>query len=151
MKKLIYLIITGFILAGCSDVRYALPTLDKSAKAFHPQANHAALYIFHNVSGDLPVIINGKKIGIVNSKTYLHGSIAEGSYTISHPVKSVIPIEIEASPGNLYFVKFTAGWNTSYFEEVPHELGIEEVLKRKATVNFAKIRPDTRIGVQVSE
>ena len=97
------------MLAGCASVRMASKDADAKAKSFAPAASdNANLYIYRNESMGgavkLPLLLDGTSIGDTGPHTYVFKTISLGKHTITSKSEKDVTLDIDAAPGQTYFV-----------------------------------------------
>jgi len=105
-------------LAACASVPPGDAQMDGTLKTFMPKSQMAGIYIYRNegisTMGKMDVSVDGKSIGQIADKTYLYAEVAPGRHIVTGRKgdSSIGGVEINASPGRLYYVKQASkeGW-----------------------------------------
>jgi uncharacterized protein DUF2846 len=96
-------------LAGCASVPMALADADAKAKTFvAPPSGQANIYVYRNetfgAAIKMPLLLDNQSIGDTGPHTYTFRQVAPGKHTITSKTEKDVNIDIDAQPGNTYYV-----------------------------------------------
>ena len=96
----------GAFEAGAANL--AGPEEDQHAKQAVPPAGSALIYVFRSeeppVESDVPVTLDGTRIGETGPHTFLLATVAPGKHYLASGDKVIVNLGIECQAGNTYFI-----------------------------------------------
>jgi hypothetical protein len=108
MKKFLAIAAIAINLVGCASVNMATPQQDAAAKTFTAPANNAGIYIYRNetigAAVKMDVDVDSQPIGQTVANSFLYKEVAPGKHTNTSKSENTDSVEIDAKPGNLYYV-----------------------------------------------
>lgn len=138
-----FLPIVLLMLAGCAQ----LPPLpgDAAAKRFEPVSDRAVIYVARNaLERDFvaPIMLNDEMMGATYRGTYMRIVVPGGKYRIAGFAADSGRIDVQAQPGQIYFINQTTwGYGSlagSQFQLVDAKYGQSVVLGGTMTSEFIR-------------
>lgn len=138
-----FLPIVLLILAGCAQ----LPPLpgDAAAKRFEPVTDRAVIYVTRSaLERDFvaPIMLNDEMMGATYRGTYMRFVVPAGKYRIAGFAGDSGRIDVQAQPGQIYFINQTThGYSSltgSQFQLVNAQYGQSVVLSGTMTSEFVR-------------
>lgn len=131
-RVLLGLALAAFVLGGCASTPQASPEQDALAKTFVTHPNAATIYVyrseFNHFDTDSVLYLDGRLIGATLPGAYFRIDAVPGRHVLHGTAYDAGRMELEARPGQLYFVAHTVIGGQSHFELVPDPVGRERVL-----------------------
>lgn len=138
-----FLPIVLLILTGCAQ----LPPLpgDAAAKRFEPVSDRAVIYVARSaLERDFvaPIMLNDEMMGATYRGTYIRIVVPGGKYRIAGFAGDSGRIDVQAQPGQIYFINQTTyGYSSltgSQFQLVDAKYGQSVVLSGTMTSEFIR-------------
>jgi hypothetical protein len=122
MNRALHVVLLAFALgqlACASQLAFAPPDLQARAVEFPPPSpGKARLYVFRPGGLErtlLPAAIDGVMLGSTTHNSFLVVELPPGSHIIASPTnENVSTVRLEASEGQIYFVKLSTRWGWKY-------------------------------------
>lgn len=114
---------------GCaSQLAFAPPDLQLRAVEFPPGSpGKVRLYVFREGGLGrtlLPVVIDGVMLGSTMHNSFLETELPPGSHVIASPTnENVSTVRLEASEGQVFFVKLSTRWGWRYTRSALVQVG----------------------------
>jgi hypothetical protein len=124
------LLIAGFA-AGCASTPQASRERDSDAKQFGTHPATAALYVFRPdraLEEESVLYMDDRLIGATLPGAYFRIDARPGRHRLHGVAADAGSIELEARPGEIYFVSLRVSGGNSIFERVAPERGRAAVL-----------------------
>jgi hypothetical protein len=124
------LLIAGFT-AGCASTPQASRERDSDAKQFGTHPATAALYVFRPdraLDEESVLYMDDRLIGATLPGAYFRIDARPGRHRLHGVAADAGSIELEARPGEIYFVSLRVSGGNSIFERVAPERGRAAVL-----------------------
>lgn len=149
------------VLTGCVTASPVLEPqgVDAKAKQFHASGNVGTIYVYAEDQannfmaplGLVPMIVNGKQIGAVDTSTYLAVTVPPGQYVVSGLSSDTYPVKVEVSGGDIHFVQFTYTSDHFMTDQVSEEQGRAAVLVRLMARAFPVVPGDQPVRVEIAK
>ena len=97
------------LVGGCASVPMASPEADAKAKSFVAATDgNAELYVYRNEAMGgaikMPLLLDNMSIGDTGPHTYVFKEVTPGKHTIVSKTENDVSLEINAQPGQTYYV-----------------------------------------------
>lgn len=137
-SKIAVCLLATAALAGCASVPMASADADAKAKTFvAPSSGQANIYVYRNetfgAAIKMPLLLDNQSIGDTGPHTYAFRTVAPGKHTITSKTEKDVNIEVDAQPGNTYYVwqevkmgMFAARSDLHLVDEKTGENGVKE-------------------------
>jgi len=108
-SKIAVCLLATATLAGCASVPMASADADAKAKTFvAPPSGQANIYVYRNetfgAAIKMPLLLDNQSIGDTGPHTYAFRQVAPGKHTITSKTEKDVNLDIDAQPGNTYYV-----------------------------------------------
>ena len=132
LEKLVALILSLALLAGCASTPQAAADRDAEAKQFVSHPASAAIYVYRNdlkAAGDDSVLyMDHRLIGATLPGTYFRVDVHPGKHVLHGFGYDAGQLEIDVRPGEISFVLLNVLSGTSHFAWRNMEIGRRELL-----------------------
>jgi hypothetical protein len=116
---------------ACASTPQASPQRDAEAKAFVTHPNAATIYVyrsqFNRLDADTTLYADGRLIGSTLPGAYFRLDLVPGRHVLHGNGLDLGSFEIDARPGQIYFVSLAVIAGHSRFELVPDPIAREQV------------------------
>ena len=131
-EKLLALILSLALLAGCASTPQAAAERDAEAKQFVSHPATAAIYVYRNdwnaADDDSVLYVDHRLIGATLPGTYFRVDVQPGKHVLRGFGYDAGQLEIDVRPGEIYFVLLKVLNGTSRFAWRDAEVGRRELL-----------------------
>jgi hypothetical protein len=108
-SKIAVCLLATAALAGCASVPMASADADAKAKTFvAPSSGQANIYVYRNetfgAAIKMPLLLDNMSIGDTGPHTYAFRQVPPGKHTITSKTEKDVNLEVDAQPGNTYYV-----------------------------------------------
>ena len=132
LAKLLALILSLALLAGCASTPQASRERDLDAKQFVSHPATAAVYVYRNdwttLDGDSVLYVDHRLIGATLPGTYFRLDVQPGKHVLHGFGYDAGQLEIDVRPGEIYFVLLNVRHGTSRFAWREMAIGRRELL-----------------------
>ena len=137
-SKIAVCLLATAALAGCASVPMASADADAKAKTFvAPSSGQANIYVYRNetfgAAIKMPLLLDNQSIGDTGPHTYAFRVVTPGKHTITSKTEKDVNLDIDAQPGNTYYVwqevkmgMFAARSDLHLVDEKTGENGVKE-------------------------
>lgn len=132
LEKLVALILSLALLAGCASTPQASRERDADAKQFVSHPGTAAIYIYRNgwnsADDDSVLFVDHRLIGATLRGTYFRVDVQPGKHVLRGFGYDAGQLELDVRPGEIHFVLLTVLNGTSRFFWRDVEIGRRELV-----------------------
>ncbi|WP_080406580.1 DUF2846 domain-containing protein [Burkholderia ubonensis] len=108
LKKMILLVVSLSVMAGCASVPMGDPQKDAALKTFSAPQEKAAIYVYRNESMGgaikMPVTLDGQHLGDTAAKTYLYTEVEPGPHQLVSKAENDSTLNVDTVAGKIYYV-----------------------------------------------
>ncbi|HET7158244.1 MAG TPA: DUF2846 domain-containing protein [Burkholderiales bacterium] len=119
------------LLAACASTPQASRERDAAAKAFVTHPNAATIYVyrspFNHLDANSTLYVDGRVIGSTLPGTYFRLDLVPGRHVLHGAGIDLGQFEIDARPGEIYFVSLAVIAGHSRFELIPDRIAREQI------------------------
>ena len=124
-------LLLALFLAACASTPQAVPERDAAAKQFLSHPNAATIYVyrsqFNHLDADTVLYLDGRLIGSTRPGTYYRLDAVPGKHVLHGSGIDLGQFELDARPGQIYYVSLEVIGGHSRYELVPERVAQQRV------------------------